>query len=141
MKKTLAIVLVLSCVSFSGCITSFQDIVIDDSLYNNAPRDPVTINNVKLLKNILFMNISYGGGCEEHEFLLIATSFMESEPVQVNILLSHEDNDDPCDMWINKNHSFNLLPLKRSWQHLYQEISGTIVMNIEGWNQSILYPF
>ena len=141
MKKTLAIVIILSCVIFSGCITSLQDIVIDDSLYNNAPRDPVTINNVKLLKNILFMNISYGGGCEEHEFLLIATSFMESEPVQVNILLSHEDNADPCDMWINKNHSFNLLPLKRSWQRLYHEISGIIVMNIEGWNQSILYQF
>lgn len=129
------------CLAFSGCVSSTQDIIIDDTLYQNSPRDPVSINNVKLVENNLFMNISYGGGCEEHEFTLIATTFMESEPVQVNIILSHEDNDDPCDMWINENHSYNLLPLKKSWQLSYQAKSGSIVMNIEGWNESIIYQF
>ena len=126
---------------FSGCVSSTQNIIIDDLLYQNAPRDPVTMNNIKLVKNSLYMNISYGGGCEEHEFTLIATTFMESEPVQVNIILSHEDNDDPCDMWINENHSYNLLPLKKSWQLSYQAKSGSIVINIEGWNESIIYQF
>jgi hypothetical protein len=38
---------------------------------------------------------------------------MESDPVQVNVLLSHDDNDDPCDMWINQNLGFNLITIKK----------------------------
>ena len=144
MKKQLAIVgmvVLFLVVGFSGCTYLFQDIIIGDSYYQNASRDPVTINNVKNCDNILHVNVSYSGGCKEHEFQLIASSFMESEPVQVNVLLSHEDNDDPCEMWITENLDFNLVPLKKSWQHSYQERSGTIVMNIEGWEESIYYEF
>ena len=51
MKKHLivsGIVFVLLVVGFSGCIGTFQDIIIDDFLYQNAPRDPLTINNIQL---------------------------------------------------------------------------------------------
>jgi hypothetical protein len=65
---------------------------------------------------------------------------MESYPVQVNILLSHDDNDDPCDMWVTETLIFNIIPLKNSYQELYEE-SGTIVMNIEDWEDSINYDF
>ncbi len=76
----------------------FQEIIIDDSYYQDAPKDPFIINKVRLFKNILYFNISYSGGCIKHDFQLIASSFMESDPVQVNVLLSHENNDDPYDM-------------------------------------------
>jgi len=76
----------------------FQEIIIDDSYYQDAPKDPFIINKVRLFKNILYFNISYSGGCIKHDFQLFASSFMESDPVQVNVLLSHENNDDPCDM-------------------------------------------
>ncbi|MFE3846056.1 hypothetical protein ACFL1L_04265 [Thermoplasmatota archaeon] len=144
MKKHLivsGIVFILLIIGFSGCIGTFQDIIIDDSLYQTAPRDSLTINNIQLKKDLLRFNVSYGGGCEEHEFKLIATSFMESYPVQVNIVLSHEDNDDPCDMWVTETLIFNILPLKKSYQQLYSEESGTIVMNIDGWGESINYEF
>ncbi len=123
-----------------GCIGNFENIIIDDSLYQTAPRDPLTINDIQLQKSTLKFNVSYGGGCEEHEFQLISTSFMESYPVQVNILLSHDDNDDPCDMWVTETLIFNIIPLKNSYQELYEE-SGTIVLNIEDWEDSINYDF
>jgi hypothetical protein len=143
MKKIISIIItiILICVSFSGCTSSNQDIIIDDSLFQNAPRDPFTFNDIKIIQNLLHLNVSYGGGCEEHIFKLISTSFMESNPVQVNIVLSHEDNDDPCDMWVTENYIFNILPLKKSWQQSYQQNSGIIIMNIEGWNQPINYEF
>ena len=118
-----------------------EEIIIDDILYENAPRDPITINNIQLRNNILMFNVSYGGGCEEHDFLLISTSFMESYPVQVNIILSHEDNDDPCDMWVTETLLFNILSLKISYQRLYNEKNGTIIMKIDGWGESISYEF
>jgi hypothetical protein len=139
MKK---ILIILSLVMiFSGCTWIIQDIIIDDLLYQTEPRDPITINNIKLQKNILSFNVSYGGGCEDHDFQLISTSFMESYPVQVNILLSHEDNDDPCDMWITETLLFNIFPLRESYQSLYHEEAGTIIMNIETWGEPIKYDF
>jgi len=128
-------------IMFIGCIGIFKDIIIDDSLYQTAPRDPLTLNDVKLQRDFLVFNVSYGGGCEEHIFQLVSSSFMESYPVQVNIVLSHEDNDDPCDMWVTETLIFNILPLQNSYQNSYNEESGTIVMNIEGWNESINYDF
>jgi hypothetical protein len=134
-------VLMILIILFIGCIGNFQDIIIDDSLYQTAPRDPITINDIQIRKNLLIFNVSYGGGCEDHIFELIATPFMESYPVQVNIVLSHEDHDDPCDMWITETLTFNLIPLKTSYQNSYHEESDTIVMNIEGWDESITYDF
>lgn len=133
-------ILLVFVILLCGCTGNFKEIIIDDSLYQTAPRDPLTFNDVQLKKNILKFNMSYGGGCEEHEFQLFATSFMESYPVQVNILLSHEDNNDPCDMWLTETLIFNILPLKNSYNELYEE-SGTIIINIQGWEDPINYNF
>ena len=144
MKKAIVVICVeilFLVVYLSGCVSSLQDIILDDSYYQNASRDPVNINNVKLHRNILYVNVSYSGGCKEHEFTLIASSFMESNPVQVNILLSHNDNNDPCDMWITEEMAFNLIPLKKGWQCSYLEKSGIIILNIQGWEESIYYDF
>jgi hypothetical protein len=125
----------------SGCINDSIDIFIDDIGYQNAPRDSFVFNSVKLIQNFFLLNVSYGGGCEEHIFLLISTSFMESNPVQVNVILSHEDNDDPCDAWITEEFVFNLLPLKKAYQEKYQVKFGKIILNLEGWEDSLTYKF
>ena len=57
------------------------------------------------------------------------------------VLLSHEDNDDPCEAWITEEMVFNLLPLKKAWQEQYNEMSGTIIINLEGWEEQITYDF
>ena len=144
MKKELIFVgifVILICIGLSGCIKPNEDIIIDDNYYKNAPRDPFMFNSVKLRKDLLFLNVSYGGGCEVHKFVLIATSFMESYPVQVNIVLSHEDHDDPCDAWITEKMVFNLFPLKKAWKEQYNKNSGTIIINLQGWEESLSYEF
>ena len=144
MKKQLVIVIIavlLITVGLSGCTNSFENIIIDDNYYQNAPRDPFIFDSVKLKEDLFIFKVSYSGGCEEHEFVLISTSFMESNPVQVNIVLSHEDNDDPCEAWITEEMVFNLLPLKKAWQEQYNKISGTIIINLEGWEKQIAYDF
>ncbi len=144
MKKQLVIVIIvvlLIVVGLSGCTNSFENIIIDDNYYQNAPRDPFIFDGVKLKGDFFIFKVSYSGGCEEHEFFLISTSFMESNPVQVNIVLSHEDNDDPCEAWITEEMVFNLLPLKKAWQEQYNKIYGTIIINLEGWEKQITYDF
>ena len=144
MKKTMLIFgfsILIICVGLSGCIMDIKDIKIDDIYYQNAPHDPFIFNDAKLKSNFLILNVSYSGGCEEHVFELIASSFMESYPVQVNIVLSHEDNDDLCEAWITEETMFNLLPLKVAYKNQYNENSGKIILNLENWEESIIFEF
>jgi len=133
---------IIFCLGFSGCITEANpDIIIDDVLFQKASRDSFQFNSVKLINDLFVANMSYGGGCENHSFNLFASSFIESDPVQINSVLSHEDYDEPCDMWITEVVLFDLIPLRTSWQQSYQKTHGTILMNLEGWNEQIRYDF
>ncbi len=119
-----------------------NSIFLNDKLYQNASKDPFSIHSVILENNTLKINITYTGGCEEHDFMLIGTkNFMESDPVQVNILLSHNANNDPCDALINEELNYNLTPLKNAWQQAYQKDSGIIIIWLEGFAESIYYEF
>jgi hypothetical protein len=121
-----------------------DDIIISNSLYIIAPRDNVQINDATITGNKLVMNASYGGGCKEHEFRLIASDlWLESYPVQTHVLFSHNANQDMCEAYFTEQFIFNLSPLKERYQELYQEDSATIVLRIEGGkeNFSINYSF
>lgn len=117
-------------------------IIVDENYYQEAPRDPNTINSVELEEDILKLSVSYGGGCKEHEFALIITNnFMESNPVQINVLLSHNANDDLCEAYLTEELLFDLTPLKETWQQTYQQESGTIIIWLDGLEESIVYDF
>ncbi|MFX0063123.1 MAG: hypothetical protein ACFFC7_13175 [Candidatus Hermodarchaeota archaeon] len=118
-----------------------QKIIIDNiigSYYQIAPRDPLSINSIELNNDILKVKVSFGGGCKDHSFALIASrGFMESDPVQVNVLLSHDASNDLCEALITQDLAFDLSPLKEAWQQAYQQTSGTIIIHLEGGEESI----
>jgi hypothetical protein len=133
----------------SGCINSIDDnnsyqtsIILDYDLFKNASRDPYKIINIGFDVDILEINVSYSGGCEEHEFSLFGdSSFKESLPVQIKVVLSHNDNDDPCDGIYTEELAFDLSPLKEKWQEAYQQNSGIIIIWLEGLEESLSYEF
>ena len=145
----LGIAILLLAAVLSGCITSIDDnnsyqksIILDDDLFQNASRDPYEIINIGLEVDILEINVSYSGGCEEHEFSLFgSSSFKESSPVQMEVVLSHNDNNDPCDGICAEELAFDLSPLKEKWQEAYQQNSGTIIIWLEGVEEPISYEF
>ncbi|MFX1535532.1 MAG: hypothetical protein ACFFDI_15000 [Promethearchaeota archaeon] len=114
------------------------DDLIDGSYYQNAPRDPLSISSIELNNDILNAKVSFSGGCKGHNFALIASrGFMESDPVQINVLLSHDAHNDLCEAWITEDLAFDLSPLKEAWQQAYQQTSGTIIIHLEGGEESI----
>ena len=115
-----------------------EDIIVSNSLYLSAPQDNILINDVSIIGNKLVINGSYGGGCEEHIFRLIASdTWLESYPVQTPLLFSHEANDDMCTAFFTKLFVFNLSPLKERYNELYRENSATIRLRIEGGNELV----
>ena len=77
------------------------------------------------------MDVTYGGGCADHDFQLFMSppTFLESNPVQANLWLQHEDNDDACDGIVSETLRFDLTQVL----DLHREIYGRddeIILNV-----------
>ncbi|MHA1968623.1 MAG: hypothetical protein ACW964_12560 [Candidatus Hodarchaeales archaeon] len=119
-----------------------NQIILNQTAYSNAKQDPYNIYNVILEADLLTIAVRYGGGCADHDFSLIgSTSFMESSPVQLNILLSHNANGDNCEALLMKELVYDISPIKNLYQLSYSETSGTVILNLKGSNDSINYQF
>ncbi len=93
--------------------------------------DPCAIEEAVTDGDTLRLTVSYGGGCEDHEFKLVAWNFfMESFPVQAGIEIAHNGNNDLCDAYITEELSFDLTPLKKEYQDQYPDAEGQIVLQI-----------
>lgn len=93
--------------------------------------DAYVINTATIEADTLHINVSYAGGCETHEFTLVAEPmFLESFPVQLRASLAHNANGDTCEAWITEDHSFDLTSIKEAYQQGYRTDQGTIVLRL-----------
>ena len=94
--------------------------------------DPFVLNAAAIAGDTLTVNVSYGGGCREHQFTLLASNvFMESYPVQLGLSLAHEANGDLCRVWLTEDQTFDLTSIKRMYQAAYRQDAGTIILRLE----------
>ncbi len=79
----------------------------------------------------LSLTVSYGGGCEAHDFTLVTDgSFMESDPVQLAVTLTHNANDDPCEAYLTDRYVFDLAPIKTRYQEAYGTDEGSVILHL-----------
>ena len=94
--------------------------------------DPFALNSASVTGTVLTISVSYSGGCRNHEFVLTAAeSFQESSPVQLPVVLTHEDNDDPCEAYPTEQRRFDLTPVKERYQAAYGQDSGTVLLLLQ----------
>ncbi len=90
-------------------------ILYDDEPPNGFPNDAAKINSVALGGNILTIDVAYQGNCQEHTFELYAwTGFLQSNPQQGVLFLSHDAHGDTCTENVEQELSFDLTPLDTS---------------------------
>lgn len=106
--------------------TSFDAVIIDDS--DDAwSSDDFVLEKAVITNNSLDITVSYSGGCKDHFFNLVSSGmFLESDPVQMSLLLIHNANDDSCEAWITEDYSFNLTPIKALYKNAYHQSTGII---------------
>lgn len=93
--------------------------------------DDYQLDAVAMAGDTLVATLSYGGGCETHRFTLVAASaFLESDPVQLDVAIAHDANDDPCEAWLTKEYGFVLTPIKARYHASYGTGAGTIVLRL-----------
>lgn len=108
---------------------------IGDTVIGTSPEvlgaDTYIINTATVEADTLRVNVTYAGGCETHEFTLVAEPmFLESFPVQLRVSIAHNANGDPCEASITEDHQFDLTPIKKAYQKGYQTDQGTIILRL-----------
>ncbi len=113
-------------------VNAVSDLIkISDLPPDSIQLDQFDLNSVVVAGNEISLNLSYSGGCEEHEFELFMSpaAFMESNPVQANLFLRHNGKDDACDAYITTEVSFDLSPLAELYQQFYGR-KDEIILNV-----------
>src|SRR3989338_2634747 len=90
--------------------------------------DFFTIKNIEVINQDLVIEVSYGGGCEDHEFDLIWDgSFMKSNPPQVNLDLYHNANNDLCKAIKYETLRYDIYPLIENYINSYGDNSNLTI--------------
>ena len=111
-----------------------QEIIVDNTSFENSPNDSFEFKNVEIINNCLSITIEYGGGCGTVEVNLIDSEFIEeSNPLQRRIRLSFKD-EDSCKALISKKVSFSLEPIQIAGENI-------IILNLTNWEKQILYQY
>lgn len=103
--------------------------------------DPTTIEDARIEDQTLLLDVAYGGGCEAHEFVLCwpDQSFMESEPVQVQLELYHDANGDSCEAWLSETLELDLAPLAQAWRDSYGGEGGQMTVHVDGFSLDFVF--
>lgn len=110
-------------------------LVAQDTGASDWPRDAYTLGAVEAVGTTLRAEVTYGGGCRSHRMDLVGWGgWLESNPVQLNALITHDDGDDPCDAVVTEERVFDLSPLARAWVDAYGAPPGPIRINLRLWD-------
>lgn len=143
MKKVLVCALVATSLILSSCGIldigdrsvengSVEAVILlgEDEEVGSLSADRASISDVKLRGPELTLEVTYSGGCKEHELSLYATrSFVETNPPGAEVYLAHDANGDACRALITDELTFDLLPLEQLFQKQYSS-DGAFLVNL-----------
>jgi hypothetical protein len=108
----------------------------------DTPNDALVVTDAAVLGNELLVTVAYSGGCAEHLLGMCWTgSFLESFPVQAQAHIAHDSMGDTCKALPSEDRVFDLTPMAEAYQEGYQTDTGTIIIQLDGWPQSLEYSF
>ncbi len=104
---------------------------------DHAPSDPITIDTIEIRRNIMYIDVTYSGGCEEHDFKVIGSNAIaKSMPAIRSVQLIHNANGDSC-------RALKKVKLEVYIEDLAeQQVAGSkIYLTVDGWKGKLLYEF
>ena len=110
-----------------------QPVILTNDFSSYARESSETqIINAVVVDSILTLNVSYNGGCKDHDFQLLGSKMIQkSLPPIRGIMLVHNANNDDCRELIERELKFNVSDFK------YPQ--GDIMLNLQGYKSKILY--
>jgi hypothetical protein len=119
---------------------SSPTILVENINASDLYRHELRINSVKINENSLIADISFSGGCRKHEFILVISKyFIKTNPPQIELFISHNNNGDSCEAFLNEEIVFSLVPLKDLYRNEYGD-KGEIILIVSNYGD-IHYSF
>jgi hypothetical protein len=110
-----AAIFILSCKNNKEIVKNTNQnipaVIIDTSFSVDNKNMRMNILNMQLNKDILTLEINYGGGCKEHQFNLYTNG--EAENTNLQLFLVDMQSEDFCKMLLTDTLYFNLSNLKK----------------------------
>jgi len=76
--------------------------------------DAYELGEIEIEGDVLKIEVSYGGGAEEHEFALYWNGMMlRSYPGQIHVFLKHDANGDTAEAYLTETLEFDLTTLNK----------------------------
>ncbi len=91
-------------------------------------RDELTIRGGAIDGIVLEIYVNYGGGCGDHEFMLLGRpNFMESYPVQIDLYVHHRNIDDYCDAIVSDTLCLDVRRVAELYEGIYQSCDDILI--------------
>ena len=99
--------------------------------------DAFDVQEARIEGDVLTVVVGYSGGCEAHQFALLASlAATRSIPPQHRLKLLHQGNGDGCEAYLTSALRFDLTPFRG----LYPELAG-VAFYLEGVEDVLDYVF
>ena len=135
-KSTLHFLIYTLLLFFVSCEKSsinFCPKVIEGVNLTDFPMDEFGVNEIELTEDELIINVTYGGGCENHEFKMILNDELpiDGGGQQIQILsLSHDANNDVCYALILEHElCFNISSIENDGLLYFSHADSLYVLN------------
>lgn len=117
-------------------ITSLLPIKINESNDMKNIGDPYQVQKAVIEDGQLWLTLTYGGGCREHQFeMLFNNAYSEGEMgKQIRLTLHHNGNDDRCRSIVTQNLRFDL-------KSLQTPDTKKLLINLSGWEEQLVYKY
>ncbi|MCK4550035.1 MAG: hypothetical protein KAU49_07685 [Candidatus Krumholzibacteria bacterium] len=91
-------------------------------------RAELTIRGGAIDGIVLEIYVNYGGGCGDHEFMLLGKpNFMESYPVQIDLYVHHRNIDDYCDAIVSDTLCLDVRRVAELYEGIYQSCDDILI--------------
>lgn len=117
-----------------------QKVILSEKMANELVLNEYRIKDARIQGAYLLLNLLFDGGCVQHDFELYMAPdvFMESYPVQAQLIIRHDNHGDNCDAVINHEVAFELTPIVERYKMLYNEQTAPIILNIAEYSSEMV---
>jgi|GEM_PF-749140 len=120
-----------------GGETTLDTLALVNGIGVDLESDPYTLGGARVEGDLLVVEVSYGGGCEKHDFTLLDTGIAtRSIPPQHLLRLVHDAHGDACEAYLTKELRFDISPFKGLYSGL-----DRVAIQLEGMEEVTLYNF
>lgn len=107
-------------------VSDAKSIIVNPDFVTPETNGSFEVTDAKISGDVLIIDVTFSGGCKEHEFNAYWNGvMMKSMPPKIGLYIEHKTNDDNCRKVINETLRFDLSNLKpESHQNNYTIMVG-----------------